>query len=81
MLRKAIADPSGEYSGSVSTNAPLEVCCRKSLPLRLADTMSVLPNWSDTQAIRVPSGDQVGCSSVPERVVKRTWFEPFAFMM
>ena len=80
LLRNAMSEPSGEYSGSVLTKAPFEVCWRKSLRSRFADTMSVLPNWSDTHAMRLPSGDQVGCSSVPERTVKRTSFEPSAFM-
>jgi hypothetical protein len=42
--------------------------------------MSFVPERSLTKAMRVPSGDQAGCTSSPGSLVRRIWPLPSGFI-
>ncbi len=81
-LRNAMAEPSGDHAGSSSKNAPLLVCWIRPVPSSRAEKISrSLPSRRDAQAMRVPSGDQVGSMSAPGVVVNGTTLAPSAAAM
>ena len=79
-LTNRILDPSGDQSGSESSERlpPVRFVCP--VPSAFIVKTSLLPVRFESNAILVPSGLQAGLRSAPEKFVRFVWPVPSAFM-